>query len=264
MKPMLASNAKRDLLTDDEFVCEPKIDGRRILLTVEDDKIAGWGRDGQRANVPDGVARDLGTLNGQFTVDGELLGDQVIAFDVLGIGGGTFANSPLERRRRVLEDLMGRWQPENIHLIPQAKTRAEKGKMLRRVKRNRGEGVVFKRFNSPYEFGVRSKNWVKHKLTKDLDVVILDRGTEKENFTVGLWDGEAMVPVGEVASFTGDGPALEIGDVATITLLYVTPSGRMVSPVRPVKRTDKAPKECTLDQFDGLVPSKDYILRWTK
>lgn len=149
-------------------------------------------------------------------------------------------------------------------MMPLATTGGDKRRMLQRVKRNRGEGVMFKRLDSRY-VGGRAKTWLKHKLVKDVDVVVIERGTEKQNILVGLYtDDGQLVPFTEVASFTGDGPILQPGDVATISVLGVSTNGKPISPVRPRKRDDKAPEECTLDQLPDLISSKDYLLRWTK
>ena len=261
MTPMLARPAKESLVADDLWVAEPKVDGRRLMLVRDATTIRGIGRDGQSAQVPEAAEKDLRGFGAPLVLDGELIDGTVVAFDVLVAGETDLRGAPLETRREWLVRIMGRWAPPGIRLMPQAVGTAEKKAMVRRVRRNRGEGVMYKRVGSPYQSG-RSLDWRKDKFVKDLDVVIMARGEVKENFTVGLWNGDRLEPVGEVASFTGDGPRLKVGDVCTITVLYVSESGRLVNPVKPRFRDDKSAQECTFDQLDGLVPSKNYLLRW--
>lgn len=92
-----------------------------------------------------------------------------IAFDLLALDGALLLQRPLEERRDLLE---GTLTPTgNVHLSPQIPTR---GTALLEGARMRGlEGVIAKRLGSRYHPGRRSPDWIKFKLTRHQEAVIV-------------------------------------------------------------------------------------------
>ena len=94
-----------------------------------------------------------------------------VLFDVLSLDGEDLTPLPYRQHRRRLEELTLAgpfWQVTPSH-------EGEGAAMLEVARRNRLEGLVAKRLDSPYEPGRRSPNWVKIKLTS------------RDEFVVGGW-----------------------------------------------------------------------------
>jgi bifunctional non-homologous end joining protein LigD len=181
----------RRAFTDPAWAFEVKYDGFRAL--------AEWGRNGARLKSRQGrditgwfgeIAMVLQSIGGRrCVVDGEICvlntdgvagdtefrlllnraarrgykpGDDLvdfIVFDVLVLHGRSIMHRPLiERRARLLELLVGL---PHVHVIHQVR---ERGEEMYEAALGLGlEGIVAKRLDSPYQPGVRSKDWLKIK-----------------------------------------------------------------------------------------------------
>lgn len=184
MRPMLATKGTH-VPTGSGWVHEVKWDGMRILAEVTRDRVRLTSRNENDVSVsfPElrGLAgRDL-VLDGEVVAfaDGRpdfgALAERMhvhdarratrlaqtrpvvlLVFDVLAIDGRDLSREPLSVRREALGELGladVAWQ------VPEA---YDDGSMLLEATRQQGlEGIVSKRLDSRYEFGVRSRNWLK-------------------------------------------------------------------------------------------------------
>lgn len=184
MRPMLATKGTH-LPSGPEWTHEVKWDGMRILadagadgvrlfsrnendVTVSFPELAGLaGRDllldGEVVAFADGVP-SFGALADRMHVRradraarlAEAAPVTLLVFDLLRLDGRMLDREPLEERRALLAglDLMtDRWQ------VPPA---YDDGEMLMDATRQQGlEGVVSKRLSSRYDFGTRSRHWLK-------------------------------------------------------------------------------------------------------
>lgn len=184
MRPMLATKGDR-VPTGDEWLHEIKWDGMRILADVRRDGVRLTSRNENDVSVSfpelqELAGRDL-LLDGEVVVlDGgrpsfgalaermhvanarraKALSERCpvtfLVFDVMRLDGRDLSGEPLAARRELLEGLGladAWWQ------VPA--TYAD-GETLLAATRDQGlEGVVSKRVSSRYEFGARSRHWLK-------------------------------------------------------------------------------------------------------
>lgn len=176
--PMLASTRPPTVAA--EWACEPKLDGWRALVYV-DETVTVRTRTGR--DITDNVEnlQALAAIGRRFVLDGELVADggragdfyrlgprlrassqndiTFVAFDLLVVDDDNLCDRPYSDRRRVLEalDLVGPgW----------CTIRALAGgprDLLNACAELDVEGVVAKRVDSPYRPGVRSSAWLKLK-----------------------------------------------------------------------------------------------------
>lgn len=62
---------------------------------------------------------------------------------------------------------------------------------------NKGEGVIAKRKDSPYNSGKHHNDWFKIKNWRTLDGILTSYDTENDYFTVNVYEGEQLVEVGK-------------------------------------------------------------------
>lgn len=151
-----------------------------------------------------------------------------------------------------------------IRATPTASTREEKAVLWERIKEAGVEGAVSKLITSTYVPGIRSKEWVKHKLVKSADVVVLSADRTFKPDSMVVHKGSAGLGIfvnGELKKFTaasliGKDLTIEPGDVVEINYLYLEPGGAPVQPRIVCKRWDaatrdgdKLPEDCDLAQF---------------
>lgn len=283
MMPMLARPAEpsqmRSVCSSDTWVMQPKIDGHRRIVTVNGGDVTGTNRKGAKAIVPRPVATALEGVNA--TLDGELLGDTFVAFDVLALGDTDVTGQPLTVRL----DLLGRLFSaldfgDAVRLCPTAVTVDEKRAMVDRVTAGNGEGWMAKAAGSTYRpdtGGARNHDWLKIKRVKTVDVVVEWIGTEKRNMGLTMYDPDGNLiegrgdggGVAECTRLAGDGMRVREGDVVEVQFLYATdptdqyPWGRLYQPTKPRLRDDKDPHECVVTELAAYRTNKNLVLDWS-
>jgi len=93
----------------------------------------------------------------------------LLAFDVMYLDGASTVDLPYRRRRALLEDL--RLGGPHVALSPWFEGGG--ADVVRTAEQRRLEGVMAKRAESPYQPGKRSRDWIKVKLVRTQEVVIV-------------------------------------------------------------------------------------------
>jgi hypothetical protein len=214
--------------------------------------------------------------DGPVTLEGELLirtGEFVVWDLLVGSDPSQWASTILRTHmvRDLFAELAG--QMNLVSATPTAFTESQKRALWELINASNVEGAVSKHHDSPYVPGARSTQWVKHKLVKTADLVVMTaertfkpEGPGRPANTV-VHKGSASLGYVDPASSTGTtfiaaasliGRDLTIapGDVVEVAYLYREPDGGLVQPRILRKRWDavsgtgdKEPRECTVDQF---------------
>jgi ATP-dependent DNA ligase len=246
-----------------EWVLQPKWDGFRVMIDVDDERsVRAWSRHGTS------LTAQLGSLTDAFAqappgsvFDGELVvvsdrggrpvqdfaavcravlrGDAVAAeglrfvgFDLLALGG---------------EDLRGRpWTERDLRLTDALPTSGQ----VRRIESLRAspeahaaivalgfEGTVLKRPNSTYRPG-RQRVWLKHKARYTADGVLLSVGQGRD----GQWYAVCDVEDRRVSVLAGASWGDRVGEVLTVVYSRVDADGdlREVRIAEPAKAASAA------------------------
>src|SRR5579885_1928032 len=205
MKPMLAETADPDeigrYVSDKDWWMQPKADGQRYLVTIEDDaSVLVLNRAGvpKTSNLSWAILAEVEKLakqvqgNGTWVLAGEYVeGDKLLLFDMPAAGSHLDAKAPFGERLTVLEQLHRLWQPDpaKIVLLPIARTEAEKLNMLHEAEVQHREGVMLRHVGGTYRPATRSGHLLKHKFVKEIDAIVVrlrDKG--KDNAVLALLD----------------------------------------------------------------------------
>jgi ATP-dependent DNA ligase len=299
---------------------EPKWDGFRCLARRDGDEVTLTSKSGKPLaryfpEVADMLRR---TNDKQFVLDGELIISvddalsfdalqlrlhpaesrirrlaketpaEMMAFDVLEVGGKSLVDEPLSKRRRALEAFFNKNDVPGLHLSPVTMDRRV---ALGWLHRSGGalDGVIAKRLDLEYRSGERAMIKVKQQRTADC-VVGGFRYAEKKpvvgSLLLGLYDDQGLL---NHVGFTSAIPANERPQLTTDLEALIEPPGFTGSapggpsrwntersmawkPLRPVLvvevrydqvtggrfrhgtafvrwRPDKDPKQCTYEQL---------------
>jgi ATP-dependent DNA ligase len=299
---------------------EPKWDGFRCLARRDGDEVTLTSKSGKplARYFPEVVAM-LGRLGARhFLLDGELiipLGDalsfdalqlrlhpaesrvrklsretpaELMAFDLLDIGGKSLAGLPLSQRRERLERFFSENQTAGLHLSPMT---CDRETAVAWLQRSGGalDGVIAKRRDLEYRSGERAMIKVKQQRTADCVVGgfrYAEKKREVGSLLLGLYDGEGLL---HHVGFTSAIPAKERPALTKKLEALIQPPGFTGSapggpsrwntersmawePLEPVLvvevrydqvtgrrfrhgtgflrwRPDKDPKQCTFDQL---------------
>jgi DNA ligase-1 len=253
----------------DEWLVEWKWDGIRAQLIHRDARVFLWSRgeeliterfpeisaaalrlpvgtvlDGEIVAFADGKPRPFADLQQrigrQRQVREVAAGVPVIflAYDVLEDSGHDIRDRPLRERRSRLLDVVGGSVLRVSQDVPGHSWShlAE----LRRDSRERGvEGLMLKRWTSPYRPGRRRGDWWKWKIEPfTMDAVLLyaqpgsgRRATVFTDYTFAVWHGEELVPVAKAYSGLSDE---EIDELDRWIRRHTTERFGPVSAVEPV------------------------------
>ncbi|ARP93830.1 ATP-dependent DNA ligase [Bordetella genomosp. 13] len=145
---------------------------------------------------------------------------KMLAYDLLEMNGADLRELPQSERRRRLEGLLQQHPHANLSLSPLVQAADwEAAAALRDESRERGvEGFMLKRASAPYQSGRRRGDWWKWKIDPlTIDAVLLyaqaghgRRSTLYTDYTFGLWQGDALVPIAKAYSGLDDKEILEL------------------------------------------------------
>ncbi|MEO6518316.1 MAG: ATP-dependent DNA ligase, partial [Pseudoxanthomonas sp.] len=139
---------------------------------------------------------------------------RVLAYDLLELQGQDLRQRPLFERRALLETLLAEHADPRIVVSPRVDADSwSAAALLRGDARERGvEGLMLKRAESSYQSGRRRGDWWKWKIDPlTIDAVLLyaqsghgRRSTLYTDYTFGVWDGDALVPIAKAYSGLND------------------------------------------------------------
>jgi bifunctional non-homologous end joining protein LigD len=237
------------LIKDKRYWLQVKLDGhrRQIEKTAASGYIS-YNKLGKAVALPSEVVLALAAIPLKtFHLDGELIGDVYIAYDLLAANGESIAAEPYRSRFTSLITAMRSIPNDHLSTVVTWKTTAEKTGGLATLKETRCEGGVFKLIDAAYRAGDRGQH-KKYKFTKTISGKVTAVGTDgKSNATVALLDGKTWLDVCEVSTI-GKGK-IEVGQVVEIIFLYATEGKRLYQPRIKEVRKDVKPSECTMAQL---------------
>lgn len=253
-------------IDSDAWAMEQKLDGVRCMVTLDDGEVRFMSHTG--APLKSGVKLHLAIADKLFglpvdcLLDGELLANgELWVFDILALAGQPATHLSFEERRTLLENLFEAWNPGDgkVRLVESFRTAEGKAALWARVLASGAEGVIVKRASSTYSAASRSRDVLKIKVTKTVDVIVMGFGGETESAVLGMLKDGKVTMVGK-CSLIGKAK-VEIGDVIEVQYLYVVdPAAPRLYQGRMMRRRDDKPAaECTIDQLDGSFASKEVV-----
>ncbi|MGZ4862942.1 MAG: non-homologous end-joining DNA ligase, partial [Halobacteriota archaeon] len=285
---MLAATGTREILRSKEYIFEPKLDGYLALCQKKAGALRFISRNNRDITLefPELSFGDL--IKADCVLDGEIviydekgnpsfsllqqrkhhrLQPTYVAFDILELEGRNLKVLPLSERKRLLAGVIE--EGRNLQTMPSA----ENGEQLWNVVTSRGlEGVMAKKKESAYVAG-RSRAWLKIKLEKTVDCVIVGFVTktrEIASLALGLYDQGTLTYTGQVGAGFSESLLDELAKelvrarnnvalpknvhpvvpdkVCEVKYLEYTKDHRLRAPVFLRLRDDKPAEECTIDQ----------------
>lgn len=229
-------------LVDPQWCAQEKYDGRRMLIRKMGNQIIAANRNGLSTGFPAVLAAQLMTVNGDFVIDGECVGDRFYAFDLLENLGGDWRKSEYQSRLRALRSMLA-GMGDNI-AVAETAWGEDKGRLLGRLKADGKEGVVFKHLHAPWHSGRLTNGCaLKLKFWSSCSCVVArvngKRSVELALGGVGI--GNVTIPVNQEIPVAGQ--------VVEVRYLYVNGAGgSLYQPVFLGVRDDVPVAECTVER----------------
>jgi bifunctional non-homologous end joining protein LigD len=237
------------------YVFQEKFDGRRTLIRFLNGAVEGINRTGLVVALPEHLAQAVAkTGNSSFIVDGELLGDAFVAFDLLEINGQDMRHHPYRTRLSWAQRLDNVYGPV-IRFVQTAFTSEEKRRLHDSLVAEGKEGVVVKDLEAHYVPGrpASGGSQLKYKFYETASFVV---GNINNQRSVGLclYRESQLVPAGNV-TIPPNAEVPHSGDVVEARYLYAfQESGVVYQPVFLRKRDDILPNACSVGQLKFKPP----------
>ena len=240
-------------LHDDEYCAQEKLDGRHLLIRKQDEHIEGINKKGLLVGLPETVSDDIRKLSGSFIPDGESIGDEYHAFDLLEWNGENLRPLPYRKRHQRLVNLLlssSQYPFPHIRLVETAFTTQRKTELWQRMREENREGIVFKRLDAPYTPGKPNSGGpqLKFKFTATLSAIVA-KVNAKRSVEISLLKGRSLISCGNVTIPANHGIP-KVGTVVDVRYLYAyRASHALHQPVYLGSRDDVEPGECLASQL---------------
>lgn len=247
LNPIEETEAER-LIQDDAFWMQEKQDGRRCLLKKTGGDVVGTNRMGLAIGLPKGIVDAAKASPHDFILDGELMGESLVAFDLLQLDGQDLTSTAYSYRYKKMATFVGAAAP--IVLTDTAKDSAQKKAKYERLKRENREGVVFKRHEAQYKPGRPSSggDQLKFKFYATASCLVVEGRAGKRSVALVVFDGKAEVGVGNV-TVPANQPIPKAGQIVEVRFLYAFPGGSLFQPTLLGIRDDVNKDACTVKQL---------------
>lgn len=237
------------LLSNRRHCLQEKFDGRRMLIRKQGETITGINRRGLVIAIPDSIREAAAAIHRDFLIDGEAVGERLHAFDLLELDGDDLRRVRYIDRFVRLQTLLPKKSPAirpvDTYLAP-----GDKLRVFEELKARRSEGVVLKEIDAPFSSGRPNSGgpMLKFKFVESASFVVTGHNA-KRSVTLGLYDGDTLVPAGNV-TIPPNHKIPEIGEICDVRFLYAfRESGSIYQPVYIGRRDDIPPGECVVEQL---------------
>ncbi len=236
-------------LADDVWCLQEKFDGKRIMVSVKDGKVEGSNRKGLFVSMPQEVVDLLAHLP-DCELDGELLGEEYMVFDLLRLDRNDLRRSSYRVRYEVLVDLLSASLGPCARVAETGWNTAEKRAFYERIAAASGEGVVFKKVNAPSAAGrpTSGGSQVKCKFYATCTCLVSAQNDQRSVKLLILDEVGQAVGVGNV-TIPSNKAIPQVGALVEVRYLYAYRGGSLYQATYLDERDDLVEGDCVLRQL---------------
>ncbi len=237
------------LLNDRLHVMQEKFDGRRLMLQKLGHTVTGINKLGVLTGFPAIIAEELQVAEADFLVDGEIVGEQFHAFDLLEQNGVDLRGRAYRERYLLLMNLLASFNHRHIGLVESVFLPRQKRELFERLKAGNREGLVLKRGDAVYTQGRPNTGGpqLKYKFNESASFIV-GKANGKRSVSLMVFDGDQAVPVGNV-TIPPNHEVPQAGAIVEVRFLYAHRGGSLFQPVYLGLRDDIRAEECQLGQL---------------
>jgi len=248
LNPIEEEEALR-LLSDPDYWLQEKFDGRRSFLKKHGTDVVAVNRMGLSVGILDTILRAALSIPHNFIIDGELMGDSLLAFDLLHLDGQPLTGIRYSIRLEALHRTCGALT-RDIIVIPTARTTQDKQALYAQLQANKKEGIVLKNHAALYTPGRPNSggDQFKFKFYATCSAIVTTGRNGKRSIALELFDGQQMTQVGNVA-VPANQEIPQPGQIVEVRYLYAYPQGSLYQPILLGVRNDIEREACQVSQL---------------
>jgi bifunctional non-homologous end joining protein LigD len=228
-------------LDNDGWCAQEKFDGKNRLLLKEGKKAVGGNRKGLEVDITSEVKNELLSLR-DCVLAGEDMGTTIVCFDIISEKAG-YAER-LRRLNSVISNL------QHIKCIHTSHGKKDKTLLLRRLKAQNAEGIVFKQLDAHYTPGrpASGGSQVKFKFYATASVIAGPVNKGKRSVSMFILDNGVQTDIGNVTVYPNQSIP-KPGDILEVKYLYAYKDGSLFQPVLLSFRDDIDKSACDIKQL---------------
>jgi len=236
------------LINDDSWGMQEKHDGQRKTMTYIGDQLIIGNKKGIKTSILEETGFHFSASAEKLqipglVVDGEDMGEYIVLFDCLS-HPGTYSE-----RYNYLEGL--NLHTKRIKISPLVVTKDAKRILYNELKKNKAEGVVFKKLDALYKPGrpASGGTQLKFKFRETCSCIVSGESTGKNSISLLALDEKGKeVNIGNATVYPNQVmPAA--GEIVEIKYLYYYPGGSLYQPVFLGPRNDVDREECLISKL---------------
>ena len=238
------------LIHDDNYCMQEKHDGRRLIVQKRGQNITGINKKGNTVGLSLPLFNVVQAFDADVTIDGESIGENLFAFDLLELDGVDIRSWPYRERLAALMNLLFSVQQRVIKLVDTAFTTSQKLRLLNELREGKREGIVFKQIFARYTAGRPNSggDQLKHKFVATLSALV-SRINPQRSVAISLLGRNGWQHAGNV-TIPANHSIPSVGDVVEVQYLYAfAESDVLFQPVYLGKREDVDTTECRVSQL---------------
>ncbi|MFI5294343.1 MAG: hypothetical protein ACHQ0Y_04890 [Thermodesulfovibrionales bacterium] len=237
------------LIENPSFGAQEKFDGDRLAVRVNG-VLEGINKKGYLVPVSPVIADAVLRLNRNIFLDGENMGDRLCTFGLLEYGGIDLRRKPYVKVHETLSEVLRDHTGNGLEVVPLAVTAQEKRALYERVKKENGEGIVFKLLSACYSPGRPASlgSQRKFKFTADASVIITQLN-DKRSVQMSVYADGKLLPIGNV-TIPPNHDVPKVGSICDVKYLYAYAGGGcLFQPQYKGIRYDVSEDECVVSQL---------------
>ena len=234
----------KEFINDDSYLAQEKRDGQRRMVVATPKGTMGLNKKGQEVPLPNKI---IDSIEDMCTIDGEIIGDTLFAFDILALNGQNLEGEPCIERISTLNALRF---GGGVKVVETAYNTEEKQELFDRLEREHREGIVFKKKDAPYTQGRPNSagNQLKYKFYKTATFIVANLTPGKRSVGLELLDNGNRRFMGKV-TIPPNKDVPNVGDFVEVRYLYAYKDGAIFQPTYLSKRTDSDLTDATIEQI---------------
>jgi bifunctional non-homologous end joining protein LigD len=249
LNPIDYMEAQR-LLKNPVWCLQEKFDGKRMLIQKQDESITAINRKGLAVGLPSTITIDTQKLTGDFILDGECIGQDYYAFDLLELNGENHRSKSYQHRLVSLSGILNVPGLLHIEFVETVTDTANKQRLFKLLQDEKSEGAVFKRLDAAYTPGRPASGGcaLKCKFYSTASCVVAKINAQR-SVELRLLNGEGWVSVGNV-TIPPNHPLPKVGSIIECRYLYAFPQSKsLYQPIFLGERKDIESHECVMSQL---------------
>ncbi len=235
------------LMRNPHIGAQRKYDGVRRILIKRGDQVTSLNKKGIQRAIATEIADYAKQVKGDFVMDGEAIGPDFYAFDLLERDGEDLRSLAYGTRYNALLKIIGGPNGWPIHPVPMAIGEKQIRKYLADLRNINAEGIVFKDLLAPYVAGDKHEAQWKLKFVATCSAIVVAQN-EQRSVALALYNEKREgIGIGNV-TIPPNHPVPAPGSVVECRYLNWIPGGALYQPVYLGTREDVSQEECTFER----------------